>query len=180
MRWTVVAITVSVFTSGTSLASDADPPSVPSPWYPYPSGKDGNTIAGSVCAFPFAWQVVDDEEMGRTLAVDASGRPTLIEVKGDLIMRYIHVDTGKSVIRHVDGHAFLSFQPDGSQTMVIHGPFYGLIKTTSTTTFVPQLGLGAYIWSGTTVVEAPPRPKPATLTWAGPIENLCDTLGGDP
>jgi len=184
MRWTLVAIAVSVFTSGTSLASNATPPSLPSPWYPIHTGQNKDRLAGDACAFALAERVVDDQEMARTLAVDASGKPTVTEIKGDLIMRYTNVDTGKSVVRHVDGHAFISVHPDESETWVIDGPFAGAVSRGSQVTFVPRLGLGSYIWSGVTVLDVPPYTppvsKPPTLTWAGPVENLCDTLSDDP
>ncbi|WP_394844801.1 hypothetical protein LZC95_48115 [Pendulispora brunnea] len=128
-------------------------------------------------------RVVDDQELGRNLAVDASGKPTLIEIKGDLVLSYTNTDTGKSVVRHVDGHAFISYHPDKSETWVVYGPFAGAVRRNTANIFVPRMDQGVYIWSGVTVAEGPPPatpPSPATLVWTPPVENLCDTLRGAP
>jgi hypothetical protein len=83
---------------------------------------DFDLPAGSRCPFALSGRVLADHERIRTLATFPDGSPSRQEVKGPLVVRYINVASGASVVRNLTGDAFIDTRSDGSFTFTLkHG-----------------------------------------------------------
>jgi hypothetical protein len=92
-----------------------------SPWMPF-RAADFDLPAGSRCPFALSGRVLADHERIRTLATFPDGSPSRQEVKGPLVVRYINVASGASVVRNLTGDAFIDTRSDGSFTFTLkHG-----------------------------------------------------------
>jgi hypothetical protein len=95
--------------------------SAASPWMPF-RAADFDLAAGTRCPFALSGRVLEDRERIRTLATFPDGSPSRQEVKGPLVVRYINVDSGASVVRDLTGDAFIDRRSDGSFTFTLkHG-----------------------------------------------------------
>ncbi|WP_394834520.1 hypothetical protein LVJ94_49300 [Pendulispora rubella] len=176
-HWYVVGMALAAApVAGTAhAASNAREANTIGPWEPYKGANSFVLEPGRACTFRLVGELLDDQEMARTLATDAAGNVTIREVVGAIVFRYFNESTGRSVVRHVDGHAWLFYHPDHTETWVTQGPFAFAVTPSGRTTTTPSLGLGGYIASGTSILEV--HGKNGHITWAGPMENICETLG---
>lgn len=154
-----------------ALAAAPAGASSPSPWSPYRS-SDFTLPAGARCPFALAGHVVFDRERIRTLQGEPSGTPRRQEVRGPLVVRYVNVDTGASVVRNLTGDAILDARADGSSAITLrHGHL--------------AVGLGATDPGGPAFLILTGRGFSVSFSAAGGralslgtgrVENLCRTL----
>ena len=142
-----------------------------SPWMPF-RAADFDLPAGSRCPFALSGRVLEDHERIRTLATFPDGSPSRQRVKGPLVVRYINVDSGASVVRDLTGDAFIDTRSDGSFRFTLtHGHL--------------AVGLGAgdpggpafLVLSGRGFTVDFAADGQRTVTpGRGSIENICQTL----
>jgi hypothetical protein len=160
---TVLAITA------TGARADTRPPG--SGWEPYRTQPFVHP-AGN-CDFAVRGDIVKDEEWVRTLATDHAGNAIKLEFTGPLVIRFTNESSGASVVRNLDGTAWVTNHPDGSHTWLVNGHLSAGVPAGD-----PYLAPGEYIWTGRTGLQIHPGRLIEVLFHLGPpAENLCRTLG---
>lgn len=167
----VAAVVGAAAPASAAVRPGTAPDTAPGPWQPYRSSPFVSP-AGDECAFALAGTVVRDQEEIRTLAWDSAGNPTEQEVTGPLVFRYTDESTGASVVRNLDGTAWLFYHPDGSQTWVVVGHLGMGVHAGN-----PYQASGHYVLTGRLVLAIHADGDPQVLLHRGPTEDLCTTLG---
>jgi hypothetical protein len=116
--------------------------------------------------------VLVDKERIRTTQTAPDGAPSQQQVVGRLVVRYINMDTGASVVRNLTGNALIDTRADGSSTFTLQGGHLavGLAATDpGGPAFLVLQGHG--FW-----VDFAADGRRSLHVGTGRIENLCQTL----
>jgi hypothetical protein len=170
-----VVMSVAAVAATTVAASATTTDAVPQGgWHRYHQ-PDFTVPAADACGFDVKVKVMYDREFYRTLSRYDDGTPHLQLWRGPLILKYVNVETGKSIIRNASGVAYESLNPDGSfhAIRIISGHFSAVLRPGSD----PETGLFYVSGHGSRLVVEDDGTEVLTLGRHGSAENLCIPLG---
>jgi hypothetical protein len=113
---TAAALLCAPVTAGAATAVPLGSTPADSPWSPNPSSNilpNPNPLAaGQFCAFAVQVAIVTNKEVENTTTLPDGS--TVIKVKGNLVLSFQNLSTGKTIERNVSGPTTTTISPDGS------------------------------------------------------------------
>ncbi len=143
----------------------------PSPWTPY-QGSGFEVAAGEVCDFTLRGELISDKERYRVAETYPDGSTRVEEWTGQLVFRFVNVESGASVRRNLTGRGDFVYHEDGSWSLVNVGGHIGVGLHAG-----DDPGKGYYVISGAGYELTQDTAGHRTLTPGdGNAENVCETL----
>jgi hypothetical protein len=112
---TAAALLCAPVTAGAATAVPLGSTPADSPWTPIPNSgvlpNPNPLTAGRFCAFAVEVAVVTNKEVESTTSLPDGS--TVIRVKGNLVLSFQNLSTGKTIQRNVSGPTTTTISPDG-------------------------------------------------------------------
>ena len=166
-RFAAVSLSTIVFAwAGVATTAAAD-----GSYGPWQSTFQGSITApaGVVCPFAVTAEPVR-EDLRVRYHYDSAGNVDGYQATGQLIGRITNTETGASVVRNLSGPGTVTFNPDGSYDAVVDGDFLIFLLAQDN----PSSEL--LLFAGRTVLHGTASGAKTLVSYAGQVENLCDTL----
>lgn len=143
----------------------------PSPWTPY-EGSGFEVPAGEICEFELHGELLSDKERYRVVETYPDGSTRREEWTGQLLFRYLNVETGESIERNLTGRGDFVYYEDGSWSLVNVGGHIGVGLHPGDD---PEKGY--YVISGAGYeLHQDPTGHRTLFPGSGNAENICETL----